>query len=149
MNRRAGGAHTRDLFEIPKALSPMPGSMDFRPVISGLMSDILADAHNAGLDRHEVAARASRLAGRDITKNMLDGYTSPAREEFNVPMWAAPVIEIACATTVLANWHASVHGGRMSVGAETIDAEIGRVMRERELADARLRQLKELRRRER
>lgn len=146
MTRRAGGAHTRDLFEIPQALSPLPGSMDFRPVISGLMSAMLAEAHTAGLDRHEVASRASRLAGRDITKNMLDGYTSEAREEFNVPLWAAPVIEIACASTVLASWHAGIHGGRMSVGAEALDAEIGRVMREKELADARLRELKNLRR---
>jgi hypothetical protein len=146
MTRRAGGAHTRDLFEIPQAHTPMPGSMDFRTAVSELISQLLADAHHAGLDRHEVAARASRLSGKDVTKNMLDGYTSPAREEFNCPLWLAPVLEIVCSCTSLANWHASVHGGRLSVGAETIDAEIGRVMREQELAAIRLRDLKDLRR---
>lgn len=148
MTRRAvGAAYSGDLFEIPRPVATFPGSLDFRPVVSELISAMLADAHHAGLDRHEVAARASRLTGKDITKNMLDGYTAPAREEFNCPLWLAPVLEIVCCSTPLANWHVGVHGGRMSVGAETLDSEIGRVMRERELADARLRELKDLRRR--
>ena len=145
-SRRADG-HSGDLFEIPQAVVPMPGSLDFRPVVSELISHMLASAHTAGMDRHEVAAHASRLSGKDVTKNMLDGYTSPAREEFNCPLWLAPVLEIVCCSTPLASWHAGVHGGRLSVGAETLDAEIGRVMRERELADSRLRDLKDLRRR--
>lgn len=148
MTRVAGkGAGTGDMFAIPQPQAQVPGSMDFRTTVSELVSTMLAEAHRAGMDRHEVAARASRLAGRDITKNMLDGYTSPAREEFNVPLWAAPVLEVVCCGTPLASWHAAVHGGRLSVGAETLDAEIGRVMRERELADTRLRELKDLRRR--
>lgn len=147
MTRRAVGAASGDLFEIPQPATPTPGSLDFRATVSELISTMLAEAHRAGMDRHEVAARASRLSGKDVTKNMLDGYTAPAREEFNCPLWLAPVLEIVCSSTSLANWHASVHGGRLSVGAETLDAEIGRVMRERELADARLRDLKDLRRR--
>lgn len=147
MTRRAVGAASGDLFEIPQAAAPMPGSMDFRVVVSELIASLLADASRMGMDRHEVAARASRLTGKDVTKNMLDGYTAPAREEFNCPLWLAPVLEIVCSSTSLASWHASVHGGRVSVGAETLDAEIGRVMRERELADGRLRELKDLRRR--
>lgn len=146
MTRRAVGAASGDLFEIPQPVGTAPGSLDFRPVVSELISTMLAVAHNAGMDRHEVAARASRLTGKDVTKNMLDGYTAPAREEFNCPLWLAPVLEIVCSSTPLASWHVGVHGGRMSVGAETLDAEIGRIMRERELADARLRTLKELRR---
>jgi len=148
MIRRAGGAHTHDLFELPMPpREPVPGSMDFRPVVSGLISDMLAEAHRAGIDRYEVAARASRLAGRDVTKNMIDGYTSVAREEFNCPLWAAPVLEIVCCSTPLANWHAAVHGGRMLVGAETIDAEIGRLTAEQEKTSGELKRLKELRRR--
>lgn len=147
MTRRAVGAASRDLFEIPQPVATGPGSLDFRAVVSELISRMLAEAHTADIDRHEVAARASRLTGKDITKNMLDGYTAPAREEFNCPLWLAPVLEIVCCSTPLANWHVGVHGGRMSVGAETLDAEIGRIMRERELADARLRDLKDLRRR--
>lgn len=145
MTRRRGDG-TGDLFEVPQPKAPIPGSMNFRAPVSELVSDMLAQAHQAGMDRHDVAARASRLTGRDVTTNMLAGYTSPARDEFNVPLWLAPVLDIACCSTVLASWHAGVHGGRLVVGAETIDAEIGRVMREREQADARLKQLKDLRR---
>lgn len=148
MTRRAvGAAFSRDLFEIPQPVAPMPGSMDFRGTVSELISLMLAEAHRAGMDRHEVAARASRLSGKDVTKNMLDGYTAPGREEFNCPLWLSPVLEIVCESTSLAAWHAGVHGGRLSVGAETLDAEIGRLMRERELTDTRLREMKDLRRR--
>ncbi len=147
MTRRAAGAASGDLFEIPQPVAPLAGSLDFRATVSELVSTMLAEAHRVGMDRHEVAARASRLSGKDVSANMLNGYTAPGREEFNIPLWLAPVLEIVCCSTTLASWHASVHGGRLSVGAETLDAEIGRLMRERELADARLRELKDLRRR--
>ncbi|MHB1273653.1 MAG: hypothetical protein ACYCZD_12965 [Rhodanobacter sp.] len=148
MKRQAvGAAYSADLFEIPHQLAQLPGSMDFRPMVSGLMSSMLSAAAKAGMDRHEIAARASRLSGHDVSKAMLDGYTAESREAFNVPLWVAPVLEIACQSTVLGSWHASVHGGRLLVGAETLDAEIGRLMREREQADNRLRELKDLRRR--
>lgn len=147
MKRRQGDVFSGELFPIPQRAAPVPGSMDFRPVVSELISTLLAEANRAGMDRHEVAARASRLSGKDVTKNMLDGYTAPAREEFNCPLWLAPVLETVCSSTLLCNWHASVHGGRVLVGAETLDAEIGRLTREREQADAQLRDLKEMRRR--
>lgn len=149
MTRRAVGAASGDLFEIPRPVSPLPGSLDFRATVSELISHMLAEAHRAGLDRHDVAACASRLSGKDVTKYMLDAYTSCGREEFNCPLWLAPVLEIVCKDTSLASWHAGVHGGRMSVGAEALDAEIGRLMRESELAASRLRDLKDLRRRTR
>lgn len=138
--------HTGDLFDIPQRPIALPGSMDFRPQVSELVSVMLAVASKAGMDRHEVASRASRLTGKDVTKNMLDGYTAPGREEFNVPLWLAPVLETVCASTDLCNWHAAVHGGQLLVGAATLDAEIGRLTREREHADAQLRHLKEIRR---
>lgn len=147
MTRRAAGAASGDLFAIPRPQAAVPGTMDYRGAVSELVGQMLAEAHRAGMDRHDVAARASRLTGKDISKNMLDGYTAPAREEFNLPLWLAPVLEVACAATPLATWHASVHGGRLLVGAETLDAEIGRLMREHEATAERLRDLKELRRR--
>lgn len=148
MSRRARGhADIGDLFENPQPPKWQPGSMDFRTEVCESLTGMLADAHKAGMDRHEVAARASRLTGKDVTKNMLDGYTAPAREEFNCPLWLAPVLEVVCASTSLAAWHAQKHGGRLLVGAETLDAEIGRLMSERETADQKLRQLKDLRRR--
>jgi len=148
MSRRAvKGSGTGDMFAIPQPQAQVPGAMDFRTTVSELVSTMLAEAHRAGMDRYEVAARASRLAGRDVTFNMLNGYTAISREEFNVPLWVAPVLEVVCCSTPLASWHASVHGGRLVVGAETLDAEIGRLMQEREQTNTRLRELQDLRRR--
>ena len=68
MTRR--DAITRDLFAVPRAAAAVPASMDYRAQVSHLVSAMLADAHAAGLDRYEVASRASRLAGRDVSKAM-------------------------------------------------------------------------------
>lgn len=138
---------TADMFSVPVAAPAIPASMDYRAQVSHLVSTMLAEAHAVGMDRYEVAARASRLAGRDVSKAMLDGYTSEAREEFNLPLWLAPVLETACSSTALTNWLAKVRGGRVVHGAETLDAEIGRAEFEREQATARMRVLKEQRRR--
>lgn len=121
--------------------------MDYRRAVSGLMAEMLAGAAASGLDRYEVASRASRLTGKDVSKAMLDGYTAESREEFNVPLWLSPVLETVCSSTLLTSWAAGVRGGQLLVGADTIDAEIGRIERERDAAAERLRQLKDLQRR--
>lgn len=143
-SRRSDGL-TGDLFAIPQAPAKVPGSMDFRAEASLLLGDMLEEARGAGIDRFEVAARASRLAGREVSKNMLDGYTAESREEFNCPLWLAPVLEIACSATRLGDWHASKVGGQLLLGAATIDAEIGRLEAERDRSATRIRQLKQLR----
>ncbi len=145
MSRR--DACTADLFAVPQPAAPIPASMDYRAQVSHLVSAMLADAHAAGIDRYEVASRASRLAGRDVSKAMLDGYTSEAREEFNLPLWLAPVLETVCSATQLAQWHAGIRGGRVTFGPEAIDAEIGRLAHEQEQTKALMRDLKDLRRR--
>jgi hypothetical protein len=145
MIRRRENA-TGDLFSMPQPAAPIPASMDYRAQVSHLVSDMLAQAHAAGIDRWEVAARASRLVGRDVSKAMLDGYTSEAREEFNVPFWVVPILETVCSSTRLTQWLAGIRGGTLKVGAETIDAEIGRLEVERDQAAEQLRHLKQLRR---
>lgn len=145
--KRHQGGYSGDLFAIPRPASTLPGTMDFRPAVSSLIATMLDEARHVGIDRHSVAANASRLSGKDVTKNMLDGYTACAREEFNCPLWLAPVLEVVCCSTVLTSWHASVHGGQVSVGADAMHAEVGRLIRERELVDCRLREMKDLLRR--
>lgn len=145
MTRR--DAYTPDLFSVPQPAAALPASMDYRAQVSHLVSDMLADAHAAGVDRYEIAARASRLAGIDISKAMLDGYTSSKRKKFNTPLWLAPVLEAVCSSQRLTEWHALVRGGRVNFGVATIDAEIGRLEHEREQAASRLKQLKDQRRR--
>ena len=140
-------ALTSDMFAIPRPAPQIPGSMDFRVVVTHLVGDMLKDAAAAGIDRYEVASRASRLAGRDVSKAMLDGYTAESREEFNVPLWLAPVLEVVCQKTALAEWHGGVVGGQLLLGADAIDAEIGRLESERMRATEELKAMRELRRR--
>lgn len=140
---------TGDLFAIPRPAAPIEGSMDYRRIVSNLISQMLADAAASGIDRYEVASRASRLSGKDVSKAMLDGYTAESREEFNAPLWLSPVLETVCSSTVLTDWNADVRGGRFLVGAETLDAEIGRLSQQIDSAHAQLKQLRDLRRRAR
>jgi hypothetical protein len=149
MSKRRADASTGDLFALPRPAAAIPGSMDYRAAVSHLVGDMLKDAHAAGVDRYEVASRASRLAGRDVSKAMLDGYTSESREEFNVPLWLAPVLEIVCSCTRLAEWHGDVVGGQLLLGSETIDAEIGRLEGERIRVAEELKVMRELKRRSR
>ncbi|MDP1696468.1 MAG: hypothetical protein Q8L45_01565 [Xanthomonadaceae bacterium] len=137
-----------DLFDqIPRPAPAVPASMDYRARVSALVADMLAAAHTAGLDRYAVAAQCSRLAGREVSKAMLDGYTAESRDTFNVPLWLAPVLETACQRNDLSEWLASVRGGRIVWGAETLDTEIGRIEGEREALANQLRELRDLRRR--
>jgi len=129
---RRSDALTGDLFtSIPKPAAEAPGSMDFRAAVSQLVSQMIQDCEQS---RWGIAARMSELADVETSKGLLDSYTAPAREECNLPFWKAPLIELATNDRRLAEWHASILGGRVLWGADVIDAEIGR--RKREMADA-------------
>ncbi|TBV76840.1 hypothetical protein [Pseudoxanthomonas winnipegensis] len=147
MTRRRADTSTRDLFAIPRPAPMTPGTMDFRTPVAHLVGNMLKDAHAAGLDRYDVAAQASKLAGREVSKATLDGYTAESREEFNCPLWLAPVLEVVCKSTALAEWHGSVVGGQLMLGAAAIDAEIGRLESVRLSAAEELKKMRELRRR--
>ncbi|MBH1874311.1 hypothetical protein I5W30_08735 [Stenotrophomonas maltophilia] len=142
MNRQPSQPY--DFFLTPRPSAQVNGTMDYRKSVSVLVGQMLEAAHAAGLDRHEVAARASRLTGQNVSKAMLDGYTAPSRGTFNIPLWVAPVLEVICGGTLLAEWQAQVIGGQLLLGAETLDVEIGRAHRERVVANQRLRQLHRL-----
>jgi len=145
--RRAAATGTGDLFAIPRPAAPIEGSMDYRPIVTREVREMLAEASAAGMDRWDIALRASKLAGRDVSKMMLDGYTADSREEFNVPLWLAPVLETACDSTRLSGWLAGVRGGRLLIGEDVLDAEVGRAERAAAVANDRLRALREMRRR--
>lgn len=133
-----------DFFLAPKPVAQTAGTMDFRAAVSVMVGQMLEKAHAAGLDRYEVAARASRLTGQHISKAMLDGYTAPSRQTFNVPLWIAPVLQVVCGCSELAEWQAETIGGQLLLGADTLDAEIGRMERQRMSANKKLRALRTL-----
>jgi hypothetical protein len=131
MRRR--DSRTGDLFVVPQPADPIPGSMDYRTVVSVTLSEMF---RTCGKDRHQVAAEASRLTGKEVTKAMLDGYTAESRDCFNVPTYLIPALETACRSHAMSNWLAGVRGGRLMVGRDALAAELGRIEKQRaELAD--------------
>lgn len=143
--RRRRDDHTPDLFAAVPRPAPMePATMDYRPVVAHLLGRMI---QASALDRYEIAARVSRLVGREVSKCMLDGYTAESREAFNLPAYLVPPVEAVCESTLLSGWIAEVRGGRLMLGAAALDAEIGRL--ETELTERRdeLREMRELRRR--
>lgn len=117
-------ALTGDLFSgIPQPMPHEPASMDFRRRTTQLVSEALKQS---GESRFLVAARMSELADVETSKALLDSYTAESREECNLPLWKAPIIEAATGSRVLAEWHVGVLGGRILWGHEVIDADIGR-----------------------
>jgi hypothetical protein len=130
---------TQDLFAVPAPAAPVPGSHDYRVQVSGLVGELLKAATG---DRYAVAAQMSRLAGRDVSKMMLDGYSSEAREEFNLPLYLVPALEVACGTHLLTQWLVSIRGGRLLIGREALTAELGRLEQLRDEAAASIRAVK-------
>lgn len=130
MTHRAADNVTRDLFEIPEPAA-MPAGMDYRATVSHLVGQMLKAADG---DRHDVAARTSRLTGTNVSKCMLDAYSSDARDTFNLPMYLVPALESACESLDLSNWLATVRGGRLLVGRDALAGELARLERQR--ADA-------------
>ena len=118
--------------------------MNFRATVAELVSGMLAECADS---RYTVASRMSELADVETSKGLLDSYTAPSREECNIPLWKAPVIEIATGSRALAEWHASVLGGRVLWGADVLDAEIGQTDRVIAELQQRNREMKQLRRR--
>lgn len=131
---------TADLFfEVPRPANPLPGSHDYRVQVSALVGEVLKAAP---ADRFHVAAQMSRLVGKDISKHMLDAYSSEAREEFNLPLYLAPALEVASGTHLLTAWLADVRGGRLLIGREALNAELGRLEKLRDDTGGRIRDIK-------
>lgn len=133
MQSRRAGVYTGDLFEIPVPANPIPGSMDYRAVVSHLLAKMMAES---GMTRFAIAAAVSELVGKEVSKYMLDAYTAESRDEFNGPAWLMPAIEVACKSTLYSGWLAGVRGGRLLIGRDALAAELGRIERQRdELGD--------------
>ena len=138
MSRR--DTSTGDLFAVPQPAAPVPGALDYRATVAHLLADML---RTSGQDRYGIAAAASRLAGKDVSKYMLDAYTSESREEFNLPAWLVPSLEAACESHAISAWLAGVRGGRLLIGREALNAELGRLERQRDEAGQQIRALRD------
>ena len=132
---------TLDIFDVPQPARAIPGECNYAAQVSELVSEILKAAN---LDRYEIAARMSRLSGDDVSKNMLDAWSSPARADHNLPFYRAALLEDVCASHLLTNWLVDVRGGRVAYGRDALLAELGRLERTREEAGRQARELKRI-----
>lgn len=124
MSRRIRDILTPDLFDVPQAAPSIPGSLSCRAEIAGVMSEALKECQ---YDRFEVAARMSRLLGREISKHMLDAYTSESRETHIPPLDVAVAFDKATDGFALLNLYASKLGSRINVGEDVLLTELGRI----------------------
>lgn len=132
---------TMDMFDVPQPAPQVPASMDYRATVAHLVAEMLKQAEG---DRYRIAAEMSRLTGKEVTKAMLDAYTSEARDAWNIPFWLAAALEASCESHALTNWLADVRGGRLYLGRENLEAQLGKLIRAKEETDAQIRKLKKL-----
>lgn len=139
--RRAPDPLTMDMFVVPAPAEQLPGAMDYGLAVRRLMaSAIKASPMNAA----EIAARMSDLTGQTITEHQLHAWTAPSREGWRAPLEFIPAFEAAAETTSLTAWLASVRGGRLLIGRDALNAELGRLERMRDEAGRKIKQLKQV-----
>lgn len=130
---------TGDLFAVPQPAPQLAGSQDYRVEVALMVGDALKRARG---DRFDVAARMGRLMGKEVSKYMLDAWSSEARDAYNIPFYAVPVLEVACDVHDFANWHAAKIGGRLYIGRDALTAELGKLEQLRDEAGQRIADLK-------
>lgn len=120
---------TADLFEVPVPHEPLPGAFDFNKQLRALISKVLKECPK---DRHEVAAVMSRLTGQNITKYSLDSWTAESREGWRFPLEYLPAFEVAAETHQITAWLVNIRGGRLLIGKEALEAELGKIGRQKQ-----------------
>ena len=122
---RARDFLTADLFaEIPRAASGAPGSVNYSREIAAVMSQALKDCPH---DRIEVAARMSRMLGREQSLSMLNAYTAESHETHNVGLERAIAFDMATERNALAEFFAHKLGGGILWGKDKLLADLGRI----------------------
>ena len=108
-----------------------------------MVSSAVARAMNEdSRSRPEIAGRVSALLGEDVSRWMLDGYASEAREEHAIS--AARFLALIAATDRLDILDALVSriGGRILVGEEVHAARLGHLMAKKAEIEAQIRDLR-------
>lgn len=132
---------TPDLFPLPTARLAAAGTLAVGVDLRHLISEEIARSQRS---RQEIAEAMSELTGQPISKHSLDSWTAESRDAWRFPLEYLPAFEEATQTHGLTTWMADVRGGKMLFGREALDAEIGRLERERDDSTRRIRQLKQL-----
>jgi len=137
--KRPADTLTGDLFEVPAPAASLPGALDYGLAVRRLLVEtIKASEHNA----HQIAVRMTELIGHPISEHQLHAWTAPSREGWRFPLEYLPAFEAAAETHAVTAWLAGVRGGRLLVGREALNAELGRLERLRDDAGRKIKQLK-------
>ena len=95
-----------------------------------------------GRDRWQLAGEVSKLLGEEVSKPMLDAYSSPAREDHKVPHSRLMAILVVTARYDLFDRHMRECGCGIVTGREMDTVELGHLEQERRRIDARMRELR-------
>ena len=139
--RRVKDTQTLDIFEVPAPVVPLPGSGNYASQVSELVGVVLKDCP---VDRYEVAAQMSRLSGDDVSKHMLDAWSSPGRCDHNIPFYRIPLLEEVCQSHAFTDWIVHLRGGRVAYGREALAAEYGKRQQMLEKLKGDMKELKRL-----
>ena len=85
----------------------------------------------------------AELTGDNISVHSLNAWTAESREGHRFPLEYLAAFEVAAETTALTAWLADIRGGKVLMGKEALDAEIGKLERLRENAGKKIKQLKQ------
>lgn len=144
MKPRAANPNQSELtfFEVPASPRTDAGSMDMALAVRESLTDLLGAATLQGCDRHEVAARISRLSNHEISKHMLDRYTAPSADGWRFPLEALPAVTQATGDYRLLELVAKACGCKLYRGEEALLAEIGALTLQERNVKARLTDLR-------
>lgn len=120
---------TADLFDVPAPASTAPGAVNFSREIAALMSAALK---GCPYDRIEVAARMSRMLGREVTLSMLNAYTAESHQQHVPSLERAIAFDLATEQNALARLYIAKLGGSILWGKEKLLADLGRIQHTRD-----------------
>ncbi|MCL9998385.1 MAG: hypothetical protein NBV68_03305 [Erythrobacter sp.] len=92
--------------------------------VNALVGTIIA---SDGRSRYAIAAAMSELLDEDVSKSMLDAYSSPAREDHRVPFTRLAALVIVTGRQDLVRDVMGEWGVSLLIGAETEIARIGQL----------------------
>lgn len=93
-------------------------------------------------DRWAIAAEVSKLLDQDVSKSMLDAYSSPARTDHNVPACRLLALAVVCDRQDLLRPILRKIGIGALIGDEIKTARIGQLQKRISDAQAEMRELK-------
>lgn len=137
--KRPADTLTGDLFAVPVAPAALPGALDYGLAVRQLLVDAVK---SSPLNARELAARMADLTGHPISEHQVHAWTAPSREGWRFPLEYLPAFEAAAETHAITAWLAATRGGRLLVGREALNAELGRQERLIDAARQKIKQLK-------